>query len=135
MRTTTLPSMLEILTRNYNYRNKSARLYELGRVYLPGGGATAWRWRKKVLSLGAYGEGHGLLCHEGGPWRPSWEIRAADVTFEAPTDPQSLPTTPAAVPTCWQRPGVGVLVRSTPWWPRTTAWTPSSTAPSWTLTS
>ena len=37
MRTTTLPSMLDILTRNYNYRNKSARLYELARVYLPGG--------------------------------------------------------------------------------------------------
>ena len=36
MRTTTLPSMLDILTRNYNYRNKSARLYELARVYLPG---------------------------------------------------------------------------------------------------
>ena len=33
MRTTTLPSMLEILTRNYNFRNKSAKLYELGRVY------------------------------------------------------------------------------------------------------
>ena len=41
MRTTTLPSMLEILTRNYNFRNKSAKLYELGRVYLPSG-PTAW---------------------------------------------------------------------------------------------
>ena len=33
MRTTVLPSMLEILTRNYNYRNKAAYLYEIGRVY------------------------------------------------------------------------------------------------------
>ena len=41
MRTTTLPSMLEILTRNYNFRNKSAKLYELGRIYLPSG-PTAW---------------------------------------------------------------------------------------------
>ena len=32
MRTTVLPSMLEILTRNYNFRNQSARLYELGRI-------------------------------------------------------------------------------------------------------
>src|SRR5699024_3565765 len=39
MRTTTLPSMLEILTRNWNYRNKSARLYELARVYLPKSGS------------------------------------------------------------------------------------------------
>ena len=33
MRTTVMPSMLEILTRNYNYRNKEAHLYELGRTY------------------------------------------------------------------------------------------------------
>ena len=37
MRTTVLPSMLEILSRNYNYRNKRAKLYEIGRIYLPGG--------------------------------------------------------------------------------------------------
>lgn len=37
MRTTTLPSMLEILTRNYNFRNKEVRLYELGRTYHLGG--------------------------------------------------------------------------------------------------
>ena len=41
MRTTTLPSMLEILTRNYNYRNKSARLYELAWPYFQAG-RTAW---------------------------------------------------------------------------------------------
>ncbi|WP_295626515.1 phenylalanine--tRNA ligase subunit beta [uncultured Intestinimonas sp.] len=41
MRTTTLPSMLEILTRNYNYRNKAARLYELGRIYLPKSGSAS----------------------------------------------------------------------------------------------
>ena len=40
MRTTTLPSMLEILTRNYNFRNKSAKLYEVGRIYLPKSGST-----------------------------------------------------------------------------------------------
>lgn len=35
MRTTTLPSMLEVLGRNWNNRNKSAWLYELGRIYMP----------------------------------------------------------------------------------------------------
>ena len=35
MRTSTLPSMLEVLGRNWNNRNKSAWLYELGRIYLP----------------------------------------------------------------------------------------------------
>ena len=54
MRTTTLPSMLEILTRNYNYRNKAVQLYELGRIYLPGG-EDGLANEAKVLSLGAYG--------------------------------------------------------------------------------
>lgn len=53
MRTTTLPSMLEILTRNYNYHNKSAKLYELGRVYFKRADGLADE--PKVLSLGAYG--------------------------------------------------------------------------------
>lgn len=53
MRTTTLPSMLEILTRNYNFRNKSARLYELGRVYFQRGDGLADE--PEVLSMGAYG--------------------------------------------------------------------------------
>ena len=35
MRTTTLPSMLEVLGRNWNNRVKAAWLYELGRIYLP----------------------------------------------------------------------------------------------------
>ena len=53
MRTTILPSMLEIISRNFNYRNKSAALYEIGRVYQkrPDGLAD----EPRVLSLGAYG--------------------------------------------------------------------------------
>jgi phenylalanyl-tRNA synthetase beta chain len=35
MRTTMAGSMLDTLSRNYNYRTKSAKLFELGRVYLP----------------------------------------------------------------------------------------------------
>lgn len=35
MRTTTIPSMLEILSRNYNNRNESARLFEIGKEYIP----------------------------------------------------------------------------------------------------
>ena len=53
MRTTVLPSMLEILTRNYNFRNRSALLYEIGKIYLkrPDGQAD----EPKVVSIGAYG--------------------------------------------------------------------------------
>ncbi len=35
MRTTALPSMMEVLARNYNNRNPSARLYEIAKEYLP----------------------------------------------------------------------------------------------------
>lgn len=35
MRTTTIASMLDILSRNYNYRNASAKLFEVGKVFVP----------------------------------------------------------------------------------------------------
>lgn len=35
MRTTIIPSMCEVLARNYNYRNAEARLYEIGNEYIP----------------------------------------------------------------------------------------------------
>ncbi|MGI5976668.1 MAG: phenylalanine--tRNA ligase subunit beta [Candidatus Limivicinus sp.] len=53
MRTTILPSMLEILTRNYNFRNKSAMLYEIGRIYLKREDGLADEPR--IVSMGAYG--------------------------------------------------------------------------------
>lgn len=35
MRTTTIASMLDILARNYNYRNAEAKLFEIGKVFIP----------------------------------------------------------------------------------------------------
>lgn len=35
MRTTIIPSMLEILSTNYNNRNEAAKLYEVGKEYIP----------------------------------------------------------------------------------------------------
>ena len=63
MRTTILPSLLEILARNYSFRNPSAQLYELGRTYFkrPDGLAD----EPKVLSLGAYGEGYDFFTLKG----------------------------------------------------------------------
>ncbi len=54
MRTTPLPSMLDILSRNNAYHNKSARLYELAKIYLPVAGE-ALPQEPKILVLGAYG--------------------------------------------------------------------------------
>ena len=55
MRTTALPSMLEILSRNWSFHNAEVRLYELGKVYQPGG-ADGLAREPKFLTLGAYGE-------------------------------------------------------------------------------
>ena len=56
MRTTALPSMLETLARNYSYRNKAAKLYEIATVYKPVAGRDLADERP-MLSLGAYGAG------------------------------------------------------------------------------
>ena len=84
MRTTVLPSMLEILTRNYNFRNKSARLYELGRVYFRREDGMADE--PKVLSLGAYGDGMDFYALKGAVESLLSSIRAGSVTYEAVLD-------------------------------------------------
>ena len=116
MRTTTLPSMLEILTRNYNFRNKSAKLYELGRVYFQAGrrpgrraqGADSGRLRRR----------HGLLCPEGR--RGGRSEAAADRRTSASLADRGeslLPSRPlrqglAAATDCWAS-----WARSIPMWP------------------
>ena len=63
MRTTTLPSVLEVLARNWNYRNKSVRVYEFAKVYnkRPDGMAD----EPKILTLGAYGGGMDFYTLKG----------------------------------------------------------------------
>ncbi len=82
MRTTTLPSMLEILTRNYNFRNKAARLYEFGRIYLPGG-PDGLADERKYLTLGMYGEGVDFFTLKGAVEALLRSVRAENVRFEA----------------------------------------------------
>ena len=54
MRTIAVPSMLDILGRNYAYHNKSVKLYELAKIYLPQAGQVLPQ-EPKMLVLGAYG--------------------------------------------------------------------------------
>lgn len=54
MRTTALPSMMDILSRNYAYHNKNVKLYEIAKVYLPESG-NALPCEPKFLMLGSYG--------------------------------------------------------------------------------
>jgi len=85
MRTTVLPSMLEILTRNYNFRNKAAKLYEVGKIYLPGG-EDGLAIESKVLSMGAYGPDMDFFAMKGAIESLLAEIRAKFVRFEPCTD-------------------------------------------------
>ena len=55
MRTTTLPSMLEVLSRNYNNRNMEAALYEIGTIYLPDEDSKKLPQEKQFIALGMYG--------------------------------------------------------------------------------
>ena len=86
MRTTVLPSMLEILTRNYNYRNQNVRLYEVGRIYLPGG-EDGLAVENKVLSMGAYGEDMDFYALKGCVEAILKDIRADEIHFELPCQP------------------------------------------------
>ena len=64
MRTIALPSMLDILGRNYAYHNKSVKLYELAKIYLPTEGE-ALPEEPKMLVLGTYGAGETFFTLKG----------------------------------------------------------------------
>ena len=64
MRTIALPSMLEILSRNNAYHNKSVKLYELAKIYLPQEGQPLPE-EPKMLLLGTYGAGESFFTMKG----------------------------------------------------------------------
>ena len=88
MRTTTLPSMLDILARNYSYRSRDVRLYEIGRVYLPGG-PDGLANEPRMLTLGAYGEGYDFFTMKGAVESVLRDLRIAGAAFRACQDDPS----------------------------------------------
>ena len=64
MRTVILPSMLDILARNYAYKNKGVKLYELGRIYLPVEGHDLPDEPKRLI-FGTYGEHEDFFSMKG----------------------------------------------------------------------
>ena len=64
MRTIALPSMLDILSRNNAYHNKSAKLYEVAKIYLPVEGE-ALPAEPKMLVLGTYGANETFFTLKG----------------------------------------------------------------------
>ena len=55
MRTTALPSMMEVVARNNNFNNEDVILYEIAKIYLPKESNNELPEEKNVLTVGAYG--------------------------------------------------------------------------------
>jgi len=64
MRTVILPSMLDILSRNYAYKNKGVKLYELGKIYLPVEDHDLPDEPKRFI-FGTYGENENFFTLKG----------------------------------------------------------------------
>lgn len=64
MRTTALPSMLDILSRNNAYHNKNVKLYEVAKVYIPQQNNSLPQ-EIKYLMLGSFGENRDFFTIKG----------------------------------------------------------------------
>jgi phenylalanyl-tRNA synthetase beta chain len=85
MRTIALPSMMDILARNYNYHNKSVKLYELAKIYLPVEGEKLPQ-EPKMLMLGTYGEGANFFTLKGELENIMAGLRMPKAKYEAVKD-------------------------------------------------
>ena len=65
MRTTCIPSMLEVISRNYNNRNVAGRFFELGTIYLPKETADILPEERGVAVVGSYGEKEDFFALKG----------------------------------------------------------------------
>ncbi len=64
MRTTVLPSMLDVLSRNYNNRNETAKLFEISNEYIPNG-EDKLPDENQMITMGMYGEGCDFFTIKG----------------------------------------------------------------------
>ena len=64
MRTTALPCMMDVVSRNFNNRNLTQSFYELATVYIPKG-ENELPNEKKTLMLAEYGEGKSFFSLKG----------------------------------------------------------------------
>ena len=85
MRTIAVPSMLDILGRNNAYHNKSVKLYELAKIYLPVEGEVLPS-EPKMLLLGTYGEGTSFFTLKGQLEAIFTGLRTKKATYTAASD-------------------------------------------------
>ncbi|NLV86705.1 MAG: phenylalanine--tRNA ligase subunit beta, partial [Clostridiales bacterium] len=85
MRTTSLPSMLEVLGTNYAKRNMDVRLFELATIYLPSK-ETELSEERAVLTLGTYGGDSDFFRLKGQIEALFAALRIGNLSFEAVSD-------------------------------------------------
>ncbi len=85
MRTVAVPSMLDILSRNFAYHNKAVKLYELAKIYLPTEGQVLPA-EPKMLVLGTYGAGETFFTLKGELEAILAGLRMPQASFEAVSD-------------------------------------------------
>ncbi len=85
MRTTVIPSMMEVLSRNYNNRNASAWLYEIGNEYIPNG-ENELPDENPELTIGLYGNGANFYTLKGVVETVLAEVNLTDWDIAPKTD-------------------------------------------------
>jgi len=65
MRTTCLPSMMEVIARNYSNRTIDGRFFELGTVYIPNDDPNQLPEERTQLVVGTYGDGEDFFALKG----------------------------------------------------------------------
>lgn len=65
MRTTALPSMMEVVARNVNFSNEDVRLFEMATTYIPNEGDNVLPNENKVITLATYGKDEDFYTLKG----------------------------------------------------------------------
>lgn len=89
MRTTPMPSMMEVLSRNYKNRNESAALYEIAMEYISNGTEELPDEIQKIC-IGAYSDEYNFYVIKGIVWEILRKCGLENFEIEALTDDPSL---------------------------------------------
>ena len=89
MRTTGLPSLLEVSARNFSFRAERAAIYELATVYIPSESENELPEEKKILTAGIYGEGTDFFTVKGAVEQVLSQLHISKVRFRPCDDAPS----------------------------------------------
>jgi len=86
MRTTCLPSMMDVIARNYCNRNIDGRFFEIGTVYMPNGSPDELPDERAVAVIGTYGEKEDFFAIKGMLEETFKKLWVSGIEYEAVRD-------------------------------------------------